>query len=135
MNTLIEKISQINANLVSQVELIDSIGAELGDVDSGEIAEKMKLIGQNISSVMDMLNNNTQSGGRRRTNKKHYKKRRTHKKHKMYGGYTYKSSRDLDRSSSIISASSSKKRRKRSTSTRSSSSRSLSKSSTSTNSF
>ncbi len=69
-NSLVEKIGQINANLANQIGLIDTIVSELGNLDSGtdDVAIQFKAIGDNITSIIDMLNN----PGQARTEKNEY---------------------------------------------------------------
>jgi predicted nucleic acid-binding Zn-ribbon protein len=57
MNDLVTRIGQINAYLLQQIGLIDTITAELGDLDSGNIADQFQAISTNIQSIVNMINN------------------------------------------------------------------------------
>ena len=57
MNDLVTRIGQINAYLLQQIALIDTITAELGDLDSGNIADQFQAISTNIQSIVNMINN------------------------------------------------------------------------------
>lgn len=59
-NSLIQKIGQINTTLARQIDLIDTIVAELGNLDnaSDEVAMQFKAVGDNIMAIMNMLNEN-----------------------------------------------------------------------------
>jgi hypothetical protein len=59
-DSLIQKIGQINTTLARQIDLIDTIVAELGNLDnaSDEVAMQFKAVGDNIMAIMNMLNEN-----------------------------------------------------------------------------
>jgi ABC-type transporter Mla subunit MlaD len=63
-NSLVERIGQINATLGNQIELINTIVAELGDLDNAndDVALQFKAVGDNIMAIMNMLNNPGQGG-------------------------------------------------------------------------
>lgn len=62
-DSLIQKIGNINATLGTQIELIDTIANELGDLgsDSDDVAIQFKAVGDNIMAIMNMINNPSQS--------------------------------------------------------------------------
>ena len=53
---LVDKIGVINANLVQQIELIDTIVNGLGDLDSGDVSEQFNDVSSNIQAIMTMIN-------------------------------------------------------------------------------
>ena len=57
-NSLVERIGNINATLGKQIQLIDMIAAELGDLDGAndDVALQFKAVGDNIMVIMNMLN-------------------------------------------------------------------------------
>lgn len=59
-DSLIQKIGQINTTLARQIDLIDTIVSELGNLDnaSDEVAMQFKAVGDNIMAIMNMLNEN-----------------------------------------------------------------------------
>ena len=59
INSLIQRIAQINDTLIKQIALIDTITAELGDLDDSNdtISMEFKAVADNIISVINMLNN------------------------------------------------------------------------------
>ena len=61
INSLIQRIAQINDTLVKQIALIDTITAELGDLDDSNdtISMEFKAVADNIISVINMINNPT----------------------------------------------------------------------------
>lgn len=61
-DSLIQKIGNINATLGTQIELIDTIANELGDLgsDSDDVAIQFKAVGDNIMAIMNMINNPSQ---------------------------------------------------------------------------
>lgn len=62
-DSLIQKIGNINATLGTQIELIDTIANELGDLgsDGDDVAIQFKAVGDNIMAIMNMINNPSQS--------------------------------------------------------------------------
>lgn len=54
---LANKINEINSELSNNVDTIQSIAGELGNVDSGEMAVQFQAITQNISEIINMINN------------------------------------------------------------------------------
>ena len=63
-NSIVERIGQINATLGNQIQLIDTIAAELGDLDGAndDVALQFKAVGDNIMVIMNMLNNSAPPG-------------------------------------------------------------------------
>lgn len=63
-NSLVERIGQINATLANQIQLIDSIVNELGNLDSDtdDVAIQFKAVGDNITAIINMINNPSQGG-------------------------------------------------------------------------
>jgi len=59
INLLVQKIGQINVTLENQIQLIDSIVAELGDLgnEGDDVAVQFKNVGENIQTIMNMLKN------------------------------------------------------------------------------
>lgn len=57
MNDLVTRIGNINTYLLQQIGLIDTITAELGDLDSGNIGDQFKAISENIQIIVNMINN------------------------------------------------------------------------------
>jgi DNA repair exonuclease SbcCD ATPase subunit len=62
IDSLVQRISQINATLVNQIQLIDTIANELGDLDSGDVAQQFNAVTDNIKIIVDMLNSAGQGG-------------------------------------------------------------------------
>jgi chromosome segregation ATPase len=62
-DSLIQRIGNINATLGTQIELIDTIANELGDLgsDSDDVAIQFKAVGDNIMAIMNMINNPSES--------------------------------------------------------------------------
>jgi predicted nucleic acid-binding Zn-ribbon protein len=56
---LVQRIAQINTSLANQIELIDQITNELGNIsdDNDDIAIQFKAVGDNIMAIMNMINN------------------------------------------------------------------------------
>jgi DNA repair exonuclease SbcCD ATPase subunit len=67
-NSLVERIGQINATLANQIELIDTIVSELGNLDSNtdDVAVQFKAVGDNINAIINMINNPSQGGAQTR---------------------------------------------------------------------
>jgi predicted nucleic acid-binding Zn-ribbon protein len=65
INSLIQRIAQINSTLVNQISLIDTITSELGDLDNSNdaISMEFKAVADNIISVINMINNPTGPSG------------------------------------------------------------------------
>ena len=63
-NSLVERIGNINATLGRQIQLIDMIAAELGDLDGAndDVALQFKAVGDNIMVIMNMLNSSAPPG-------------------------------------------------------------------------
>jgi chromosome segregation ATPase len=111
---LVNQISQINNALKNQINLIQTISTELGDINNGEIGEQFKAVQDNISAIMVMLNDQGQGqqrGGKVKLGKNKKTKRRktlqtrkkkTIKKRKQRGGYTYQTNKELEKSSKIM---------------------------------
>ena len=117
---LVNQISQINNALKNQINLIQTISTELGDINNGEIGEQFKAVQDNISAIMGMLNEQGQGqdqgqgqqrGGKVKLGKNKKTKRRktlqdrkkkTIKKRKQRGGYTYQTNKELEKSSKIM---------------------------------
>ena len=60
IDSIVQKISELNSSLVNQIQLIDTISNELGDLDNGDIADQFKNVTDNIKSIVSMLNSNGQ---------------------------------------------------------------------------
>ena len=62
--SIVDRIGQINATLGNQIQLIDTIAAELGDLDGAndDVALQFKAVGDNIMVIMNMLNNSAPPG-------------------------------------------------------------------------
>jgi DNA repair exonuclease SbcCD ATPase subunit len=56
---LVVRIGVINANLVQQIQLIDTIVNELGNLDSGDVSEQFNAVSSNIQAIMHMINNSS----------------------------------------------------------------------------
>ena len=56
IDAIIQKIGQLNTALVNQIELIDTIANELGNLDNGDVSEQFKQVTDNIKLIVDMLN-------------------------------------------------------------------------------
>jgi len=61
---LVQRIAQINASLANQIQLIDQIANELGNIgdDNDDVALQFKAVGDNIMSIVNMINNPGQGG-------------------------------------------------------------------------
>jgi DNA repair exonuclease SbcCD ATPase subunit len=57
MDTLVARIGEINDFLGQQILTINRIADELGDLESGEIGDQFNLIGANLQSIIDLINN------------------------------------------------------------------------------
>jgi len=120
---LVTQISQINDALKNQINLIQTISNELGDINNGEIGQQFQAVQDNITAIMGLLNEQGQGhrGGYNKVikNKKTKKikrtknlqksynkvKKRSTKKRKQRGGYVYSlnGNKNLEKSSKVIS--------------------------------
>ena len=112
-NTLASKIININDKLNSQIGTISQIVSNLDINDNGVINTKFQNVQQKIKEVMDLMGK--QNGGNKkkysnntmRTKRKNSKTKKFRNGYKFRGGYIYKTNKELEKSSSVISGSSS----------------------------
>jgi chromosome segregation ATPase len=128
MDALVLKIGTMNGELTQQISSIETIANEMGD--GKDVSAQFRQIGDNITDIINMINSSgpgptIQRQGDSRTvrqpdygnnvnNARNYfggrKRRRTLKrraKKSMRGGYVYKTNKELENSSSVVSGRSS----------------------------
>ena len=119
MSNITDKISQVNNALLVEIEKLNDL---IGNKTNEEIINIIAELQTKLTNIINIFNN-TVVGGYRRS-RRNRTKNRTKK-----GGYVYKQSKSLDRSSSLISGKSKGKRTRRSSSMKLSTSSSRSSSS------
>ena len=115
MNNIVQQLAQINSSLVQQIELINTVADELGDIDNSDVGNQFQAIGSNIQAIVNMINGSTGRtvGGRRRKTCRHKSCRKRSCKRHMKGGYVYSSNKELDKSSTVVSGSASNSKTKK----------------------
>jgi chromosome segregation ATPase len=108
MDALILKIGTMNGELAQQISSIDTIANEMGD--GTDLSEQFRQIGDNISEIINMINGQARPNMGANLRENYFggrKRRRTMKrraKKSMRGGYVYKTNKELEKSSSVISS-------------------------------
>jgi chromosome segregation ATPase len=108
MSNITDKIAEVNNALLAEIEKLNDL---IGNRSNEEI---MSIISELQSKLANIINifNNTAVGGSRRKSRKHIKK---NKSNKQKGGYVYRTSKELNRSSSVISSGKGRRTRRRGT--------------------
>ena len=111
MTNITDKIVQVNNVLLSEIEKLNDL---IGNRTNQEIMNIISELQTKLTNIINIFNNTTVGGSRRRKKNK-TNKNKSNKGKKQRGGYVYKTSRELERSSSVISDKS-RRTRKRGTS-------------------
>ncbi len=119
MDALVLKIGAMNGELTQQISSIETIANEMGD--GSDVSAQFRQIGDNIMEIINTINGAARPNIGANVRENYFggrKRRRTMKrraKKSMRGGYVYKTNKELEKSSSVISSSSSKSKRFRKT--------------------